>query len=190
VVREIRRYVSTLAILHDAILFGLRAAQPGCIAPANFCFAASQERNASECRRQIASHFDVRSISSSNVHSLSEPPPPWQGRYLEKRRTYRTLGRPFFTDKMGANFLHLGLIRLILPDAGIVDVRRHPMACCWSNFTQLFAKGQTCAYRLADLGRLCRDCVDLMAHFDRVLPGRGRLRMAYFSNVSKYISCT
>jgi hypothetical protein len=46
------------------------------------------------------------------------------------------------------------------------------------------------AYRLADLGRLCRDCVDLMAHFDRVLPGRGRLRMAYFSNVSKYISCT
>ena len=93
-------------------------------------------------------------------------------RYLEKTRTYRTLGRSFFTDKMGANFMHLGLIRLILPNARIVDVRRHPMACCWSNFTQLFAKGQTYAYRLADLGRLYRDYVDLMAHFDQVLPGR------------------
>ena len=64
------------------------------------------------------------------------------------------------------------------------------MACCWSNFTQLFPKGQTYAYRLAALGRLYRDYAELMAHFDRGLPGRGRRRMAYFSNVSKYISCT
>jgi len=93
-------------------------------------------------------------------------------RYLEKTRNYRKLGRPHFTDKMGANFMHLGLVQLILPDAKIVDVRRHPMACCWSNFVQLFAKGQTYAYRLTDLGRLCRDYVELVAHFDRVLPGK------------------
>lgn len=93
-------------------------------------------------------------------------------RYLDKTRAYRKLGRPFFTDKMGANFMHIGLVHLILPNARIVDVRRHPIACCWSNFTQLFAKGQTYAYRLADLGRLYRDYVELTAHFDRVLPGK------------------
>jgi tetratricopeptide (TPR) repeat protein len=93
-------------------------------------------------------------------------------RYLESTRHYRKLGRPFFTDKMGANFVYTGMLQLILPNARIVDVRRHPLACCWSNFTQLFAKGQQYAYRLTDLARLYRDYVELMAHFDRVLPGK------------------
>jgi len=92
--------------------------------------------------------------------------------YLETVRVHRKLGRPFFTDKMGSNFAHLGLLNLILPNAKIIDVRRHPLACCFSNFTQLFANGQNNTYRLADIGQLYRDYVALMAHFDRVLPGR------------------
>lgn len=90
--------------------------------------------------------------------------------YLERTRVHRKLGRPFFTDKMGPNFVHLGLLQLILPNARIVDVRRHPMACGFSNFAQLFPEGHNDAYRLTDIGRLYRDYVELMAHFDRVLP--------------------
>lgn len=92
--------------------------------------------------------------------------------YLERTRIQRNPDRPFFTDKMGANFAHLGLLQLILPKAKIVDVRRHPLACGWSIFAQLFPEGQNDAYRLADIGRLYRDYVDLMDHFDRALPGK------------------
>jgi tetratricopeptide (TPR) repeat protein len=93
-------------------------------------------------------------------------------RYMESTRSARKLGRQFFVDKMPNNFPHLGLICLILPNAKIIDVRRHPMACCFSNFTQHYADGQRYTYRLSDLGRVYRDYVDLMAHFDQVLPGR------------------
>jgi hypothetical protein len=84
----------------------------------------------------------------------------------------RKAGRPFFIDKMPNNFLHLGLIHLMLPNAKIVDARRHPMACCFSGFKQHFARGQNFSYGLDDLGRYYRDYVELMAHFDAVLPGR------------------
>lgn len=93
-------------------------------------------------------------------------------RYLQRTRVQRKLGRPFFIDKMPNNFAHVGLIHLILPNAKIVDVRRHPMACCFSNFKQHFARGQTFSYDLDDLGRYYTDYVALMAHFDDVLPGR------------------
>jgi tetratricopeptide (TPR) repeat protein len=92
--------------------------------------------------------------------------------YLESVGVHRKLGRPRFTDKMGPNYVYIGLLQLILPKAKIVDVRRHPLACGWSNFSQHFAKGQNFSYRLADIGRLYRDYVELMAHFDRVLPGK------------------
>jgi tetratricopeptide (TPR) repeat protein len=92
-------------------------------------------------------------------------------RYIETTRAHRKTGRPFFTDKMGPNFVHVGLIKLILPNAKIVDVRRHPLASGMSIFAQLFPKGENHAYRLADIGRLYRDYADLMAHFDAVLPG-------------------
>ena len=92
--------------------------------------------------------------------------------YLNSTRVYRKLGRPYFTDKAGSNYLHVGIIHLILPNAKIIDARRYPLACCFSNFTQHYAKGQTYAYRQTDLGRSYRDYVDLMAHFDRVLPGK------------------
>ncbi|MGH6888131.1 MAG: sulfotransferase [Rhizomicrobium sp.] len=92
-------------------------------------------------------------------------------RYLETARAHCRLGRPFFIDKMGANFAHVGLIRLLFPKSRIVDVRRHPLACGFSIFSQYFPEGQNNTFRLADIGRHYRDYVELMAHFDRVLPG-------------------
>jgi predicted Zn-dependent protease len=93
-------------------------------------------------------------------------------RYLENARVHRRLDRPFFVDKMGANFAHIGLIQLLFPNAKIVDMRRHPLACGFSVFSQYFPKGQNNTYRLTDIGRHYHDYVVLMAHFDRVLPGR------------------
>ncbi|ATQ44161.1 tetratricopeptide repeat-containing sulfotransferase family protein [Caulobacter mirabilis] len=91
--------------------------------------------------------------------------------YLDRTRMQRKLGRPFFIDKMPNNFAHIGLIRLILPRAKIIDARRHPMGCCFSAFKQHFARGQGFSYDLVELGRYYADYVALMAHFDAVQPG-------------------
>src|SRR5882762_8323694 len=93
-------------------------------------------------------------------------------RYLERTRVQRKSGAPYFIDKMPNNFLHTGLILLALPNARVIDVRRHPLGCCFSVFKQHFARGQSFSYSLQDVGRYYRDYVELMAHFDRVLPGR------------------
>lgn len=92
--------------------------------------------------------------------------------YLERTRIQRKLGRPFFIDKMPNNFAHIGLIHLILPGARIIDARRHPLGCCFSAFKQHFARGQTFSYDLTEVGRYYADYVDLMGHWDAVLPGR------------------
>ncbi|MFM7272418.1 MAG: sulfotransferase, partial [Gammaproteobacteria bacterium] len=92
--------------------------------------------------------------------------------YLERTRVHRKTDAPFFIDKMPNNFLHTGLIHLMLPQAKIVDTRRHPMACCFSNFKQRYARGQNFSYALADMGRYYADYVRLMAHYAAVLPGR------------------
>lgn len=92
--------------------------------------------------------------------------------YLGRTRIQRRDGKPFFIDKLPNNFLHAGLIHLILPKARIIDVRRHPMAACFSGFKQHFARGQAFSYDLADIGRYYRDYATLMAHLDHVLPGR------------------
>ena len=91
--------------------------------------------------------------------------------YLENTRAHRKLGRPVFIDKMPNNFQHLGLIRLILPNARIIDARRHPLGACFSAFKQHFAQGQAFSYDLGDLGRYYRDYVGLTAHFDAIAPG-------------------
>lgn len=91
--------------------------------------------------------------------------------YLADTQIYRT-GRTFFIDKNPNNFRHLGLIHLILPNARIIDARREPMACCFSNFKQLFASGQEFTYGLEDIARYYRSYVALMSHWDTVLPGR------------------
>jgi tetratricopeptide (TPR) repeat protein len=92
--------------------------------------------------------------------------------YMEQTRIQRKTSKPFFIDKMPNNFLHIGLIRLILPNAKIIDARRHPMACCFSGYKQQFAEGHRYSYSLEDLGRYYREYVDLMAHFDRIGPGK------------------
>ncbi|MGH8318997.1 MAG: tetratricopeptide repeat-containing sulfotransferase family protein [Steroidobacteraceae bacterium] len=92
-------------------------------------------------------------------------------RYLTDTRLYR-LGKPRFIDKMPNNFRHIGLMHLSLPNAKIIDARRAAMACCFSNFKQLFASGQQFTYSLEDIARYYRTYVELMAHWDRVLPGK------------------
>ena len=91
--------------------------------------------------------------------------------YLATTQVYRS-GKPFFIDKMPNNFRHLGLIHLILPNARIIDARREPMACCFSNLKQLFANGQEFTYSIEDIARYYRTYLELMRHWDRVLPGR------------------
>lgn len=93
-------------------------------------------------------------------------------RYLDRTRIHRHTDAKLFIDKMPNNFMHVGLIQLMLPNARIIDARRHPLACCFSNFKQHFARGQGFSYSLDDIGRFYRDYVALMAHFDEVLPGR------------------
>jgi len=97
--------------------------------------------------------------------------------FIDDTRIHRQQA-PFFIDKMPNNFRHIGLIQLILPNAKIIDARRHPMSCCFSGFKQLFAEGQEFTYDLSDVGRYYCDYVDLMDHWDHVLPGK-ILRVQY-----------
>ena len=90
--------------------------------------------------------------------------------FIEDTRSHRQ-GAPLFIDKMPNNFRHIGLIKLILPNAKIIDARRNPLDCCFSGFKQLFAEGQEFSYSLADIGQYYRDYVMLMDHWDKVLPG-------------------
>ena len=98
-------------------------------------------------------------------------------RFITDTRIHRK-GAPLFIDKMPNNFRHIGLIHLILPNAKIIDARRHPMACCFSFYKQLFAEGQEFSYDLTDAGRYYADYVRLMDHWDDVLPGKV-LRVQY-----------
>ena len=91
-------------------------------------------------------------------------------KYLAETAIHRQ-DAPYFIDKMPNNFRHIGLIKLILPNAKIIDARRHPMACCFSGYKQLFAEGQEFSYDLDDLGSYYRDYVTLMDHWQTVLPG-------------------
>ena len=92
--------------------------------------------------------------------------------YIADTMPNRILGRPCFIDKMPNNFRHVGLIHLILPNARIIDTRRDAMSCCFSNFKQLFAQGQEFTYGIEDIARYYRTYVELMNHWDAVLPGR------------------
>ena len=92
-------------------------------------------------------------------------------RYLSDTLVYRS-NKPFFIDKMPNNFRHIGLIHLMLPNARIIDARREPMSCCFSNLKQLFANGQEFTYSIEDIARYYRTYLDLMRHWDEALPGR------------------
>jgi tetratricopeptide (TPR) repeat protein len=125
------------------------------------------ERGRGHDEHQRAARFfeAVAALGSAEIRELGE-------RYLESTRIYRKTAAPFFIDKMPNNWPFIGLIHLILPNAKIIDARRHPLGCCFSAFKQQFARGQNFSYDLADLGRYYRGYVELMAHVDRVLPGR------------------
>jgi tetratricopeptide (TPR) repeat protein len=92
-------------------------------------------------------------------------------KYLTDTRIYRT-GKARFIDKMPNNFRHIGLIHLMLPNAKIIDARREPMACCFGNLKQLFAHGQEFTYSIEDIARYYRTYLELMRHWDALLPGR------------------
>ena len=91
--------------------------------------------------------------------------------YLERTSAFRTTSRPYFVDKLPANWLNLGLIRLALPNAKIIDARRHPMACGFSNFKQNYASGMIFSYSQESIGHFYRDYMRFMHHIDRVQPG-------------------
>jgi tetratricopeptide (TPR) repeat protein len=109
-------------------------------------------------------------MSSEDFQRLGE-------KYLRDTQVYRS-GKARFIDKMPNNFRHIGLIHLMLPQAKIIDARREPMACCFGNFKQLFAHGQEFSYSLEDIARYYRTYLELMRHWDAVLPGRV-LRVQY-----------
>jgi hypothetical protein len=92
--------------------------------------------------------------------------------YIERASVHRRLRRAHFIDKDPNNFAHIGLIACVLPNAKIIDARRHPLSCCFSAFKQHFVRGQEFSYDLADVGRYYADYVELMSHFDAVLPGK------------------
>ncbi len=97
--------------------------------------------------------------------------------YIDETKIHRD-DAPFFIDKMPNNFRHIGLIKSILPNAKIIDARRHPVACCFSGFKQLFAEGQEFSYSLDDIGQYYNDYVTLMKHWDEVVP-KQVLRVQY-----------
>jgi hypothetical protein len=107
----------------------------------------------------------VGMLSADRLRALGED-------YLARTRVQRKTDRPFFIDKMPNNWLHVGLIALILPNARIIDARRHPLDCCFSAWRQHFARGQAFSYGLEDVGLYYRDYVRLMAHVDGIAPGR------------------
>ena len=122
----------------------------------------------------VAAHTaDPEYPSYPSVLAMLEPEDFCQlgERYMNDTRAYRG-GSPFFIDKMPNNFRHVGLIHLMLPNAKIIDVRREPMACCFGNLKQLFARGQEFTYSVEDIARYYRTYLDLMQHWDAVLPGR------------------
>ena len=104
----------------------------------------------------------LTSMSQDQRESLGQ-------RYLDGASTYRT-DKPFFIDKMPNNWVHIGLIKTILPNATIIDARRHPMAACFANFKQLFARGQEFTYGLEEIGHYYADYMRLMDHWHSVFP--------------------
>ncbi|MEM7666279.1 MAG: sulfotransferase [Pseudomonadota bacterium] len=113
-----------------------------------------------------------QSLYPANLHDLTPADLTKFGEQFIADTAVHRQGAPFFIDKMPNNFRHIGLIHLILPNAKIIDARRDPMDCCFSGFKQLFAQGQEFTYGLTEIGRYYADYVDLMEHWDSVLPGK------------------
>ena len=141
-----------------------------------FILAIVRRLGAKKMKSEVSHYPEILTdLSASQLHDLGQE-------YIERSRIHRGTA-PFFIDKMPNNLMHVGLIHMILPNARIIDARRHPMASCFSCFTQHFARGQSFTYGLANIGRYFRDYVDLMDHWDQVLPGKV-LRVQYENMVA------
>ncbi len=128
--------------------------------------------------RKLRGRQSAKQLYPENLYDLGGEQLKKLGQaYIDDTRYHRA-DAPFFIDKMPNNFRHIALIKLILPNAKIIDARRHPMACCFSGFKQLFAEGQEFTYGLEQIGTYYKDYVDLMDHWDEVLPGQ-ILRVQY-----------
>ncbi len=107
----------------------------------------------------------MRELAPANVAALGAD-------YLAQAHMHRRTGAPRFIDKMPNNFPNVGLIAAILPNAKIIDARRHPLDACLSCYRQLFAKGQNFTYDLTEIGEYYLQYQRMMNHWSRVLPGR------------------
>jgi len=193
--QEIGDHVKACQTLFTAEFFAARAGQ-GCPAPDPIFILGMPRAGSTLIEQILASHSQVegtmelpdlpalakrlggrrlRSDASAYPACLAGLPAAELAalgeEYLESTRVQRKTGRPYFIDKMPNNWAHVGLIRLILPNAKIIDARRDPLGCCFSNFKQHFARGQGFSYDQKELGTYYRDYVALMRHFDAVLPG-------------------
>ena len=179
------RYVDKLIEVASPEFMAARAGQ-GCDAP-DPIFVLGMPRAGSTLIEQIlASHSLIEGTSElPDIPVLARRDPRYPANlpdlsahelralgeeYLQRTRIQRKTERPLFIDKLPNNWAHAVLIRLILPNAKIIDARRHPLGCCFSNFKQHFARGQAFSYSLDDMGRYYADYVRLMAHLDRVQP--------------------
>jgi tetratricopeptide (TPR) repeat protein len=116
-------------------------------------------------RRGINFSEHLRRMSADELRALGED-------YLRRASVFRQTDKPFFTDKMPANWMYAGVIRMVLPNAKIVDVRRHPLACCFANWKQLYGHGLEHTYSMENMGRYYADYVRLLRLLDRVQPGK------------------
>ena len=122
----------------------------------------------------------LNEMSSEELSSLGKE-------YIETTRVHRS-GASLFTDKMPNNFRHIGLIHLILPNAKIIDARRNAMDCSWSCYKQLFAEGQEFTYGLEDIAEYYKGYVDLMEHWNAVLPNGKILHVQHESLLDNFES--
>lgn len=127
---------------------------------------------------QMITDKDKGRVFPGGILEMSDDEITYLGQQYLDRSQQQRRGAPFFTDKMPNNFAHIGLIQAILPNAKIIDARRHPLDSCVGSFKQHFAKGQTFTYDLFELGEFYLQYDQLMAHWNEVLPGKV-LRVQY-----------
>ena len=183
---QTRASVDHAKVLYTAAFFAERP-DHGCAAPDPVFIVGMPRAGSTLIEQVLASHSRVEGTMElpdmpqllrqaeklGGVAALTPEQRAELGRqYLERTQIQRKTDKPFFIDKLPNNWLHTGFIHLILPNAKIIDARRHPLACCFANFKQHFARGQAFAYSLDHVARYYADYVRLMAHFDEVLPGR------------------